>query len=144
MDDRPELLAVLLPVVKALRRIEDDAAATAGIGMWQYAILSVVEAEPGAHQRQVAARLQYSANRIVADIDDLEAKGLLTRRRGPDRRYNELHPTPAGRRTRAKVHAAIRVAEDGLLAGLSPARQRGFGRTAAVLAARLRSATRTG
>jgi DNA-binding MarR family transcriptional regulator len=113
--ERTDLLAALAPFTKALRRIEDDAAAAAGITMWQYAILAVVVHDPGRNQGEVAERLGYSKNRIIADLDLLEQHNLLTRKPGPDRRANVLHATPAGRRLMQQVRTAIRRGEDRLL-----------------------------
>src|SRR3954471_14130470 len=103
VTERIDLLAALAPLTRALRRVEDDAAARAGITMWQYAILAVVVAAPGLNQGAVATRLGYSKNRIIADLDLLEERDLLTRTPGPDRRANVLRATPAGRRVMKRV-----------------------------------------
>lgn len=121
--ERIDLLAALAPFTRSLRRIEDDAAAAAGITMWQYAILAVVVDDPGRNQGEVATRLGYSKNRIVDDLDVLEHRGLLTRAPGLDRRANMLRATAAGRRLMLQVRAAIRRGEDDLLRNL-PAEQR--------------------
>jgi DNA-binding MarR family transcriptional regulator len=123
VEQRVDLLASLAPVTKALRRIEDTAAGHFGLTMWQYAVLSVIVATPGLHQRAVAERLDYSANRIVADLDHLERKGLLVRRSGADRRSNALHATTAGAQVMRKIRTEIHRQEDELLSRL-PARQR--------------------
>jgi len=120
---RVDLLASVLPLAKALRRIEDEAAASHDLTMWQYAVLQVVAAGPGRNQAEVAARLDYSRNRIVADLDALEERGLLVRRSGADRRANELVITDDGTATMHAVQAAIHHAEDALLAPLSPTDQ---------------------
>ena len=122
-EERVDLLASLAPLTKALRRIEDDAAAHSGLTMWQYAVLSVIVAMPGLHQRAVAERLDYSANRIVADLDHLERLRLLDRRSGSDRRANALHATAAGARVMRIIRTEIHRREDELLSRL-PAQQR--------------------
>lgn len=121
--ERIDLLAALAPFTRALRRIEDDAATAVGISKWQYAILAVVVDRPGLGQAEVATRLGYSKNRIIADLDLLEQRKLLTRTPGADRRVNMLRATPAGRRLMLQVRAAIRRREDQLLRSL-PAEQR--------------------
>ncbi len=113
--ERVDLLAALAPLTRALRRVEDDAAAGAGLTMWQYAILAVVVAAPGLNQGEVATRLGYSKNRIIADLDLLGQRGLLTRTPGTDRRANELRATTAGRRIMVQVRAAVHRGEDELL-----------------------------
>src|SRR4051794_11929679 len=142
---RRDLLAALHPITRALRRVEDAAAAREGLSMWQYAILSVVAERPGANQREIATYLQYSPNRIVADLHDLETRGGLTRRPGrpapvaaspppgpgggsprrpaADRRATLLAPTAAGGAVRLRIQAEIHRGEDALLDGL-PGEQR--------------------
>ena len=123
VDDREDLLALLAPVTKALRRIEDAAAARASLTMWQYAVLSVIVATPGLNQRQVATRLDYSVNRLVADLDELERRALLRRRAGADRRSNVLEATAKGERVMRQVRALIRAGEGELLGRLPADRQ---------------------
>ncbi|MFT3852278.1 MAG: MarR family transcriptional regulator [Ilumatobacteraceae bacterium] len=121
MDDgRQDLLALLMPVSRELRRIEDAAAAGHGLTMWQYAIVSIAAQRPGSNQAEIADALGYSKNRIVADIDELEAAGLLRRRPGADRRANVLVVTDEGERVMHAVRAEIHRDEDELLAPLSP------------------------
>jgi DNA-binding MarR family transcriptional regulator len=136
---RQDLLASLYPVAKVLRRIEDDAAAEHGVTMWQYAILSVVRASPGLNQRQVAAAMQYSANRLIADVDELERAGLLTRSPGADRRANVLLVTKAGAALQRRVQAEIHKREDELLAQLAPTQQRSFAKALERLAQHARA-----
>jgi DNA-binding MarR family transcriptional regulator len=123
---RQDLLALMHPVAKALRRIEDVAAAKHGVNMWQYAILSVVIDSPGLNQAEVAKRLQYSVNRIIGDLDVLEQGGFLSRRPGNDRRVNLLGATAAGITLRNLVRADIHKREDKLLAGLTPTERKGL------------------
>ena len=75
------------------------------------------------NQAQVAARLGYSKNRIVADLDALERRRLLVRRPGLDRRANVLSATAAGVRLMNRVRADIHDGEDSLLTAL-PREQR--------------------
>ena len=123
---RQDLLALMHPVAKALRRIEDVAAAGHGVNMWQYAILSVVIDRPGLSQAEVAKRLQYSVNRIIGDLDVLEHRGLLSRRPGNDRRVNLLEATEAGIVLRNLVRSDIHKREDKLLASLTPTERKGL------------------
>jgi DNA-binding MarR family transcriptional regulator len=143
-DDRGDLLAALAPLTKALRGIEDSAAGRAGITMWQYAILSVVAVQPGLNQAQVADYLQYSRNRIIADLDLLERRKLLTRRPGADRRANQLRPTAAGVRLMCKVRADIHHQEDLLLAMLPAGQRKELHSAAQAVSRALRSPTPTG
>lgn len=127
MDEgRHDLLALLLPVSRELRRVEKVAAARHGLSMWQYAILSVVDRLPGPNQLEVADVLGYSKNRLVGDLDHLEREGLLTRRPGEDRRSNVLTVTGPGRRVMTSVRREIHRHEDQLLAPLSTTTRRVF------------------
>jgi DNA-binding MarR family transcriptional regulator len=136
---RRDLLASLMPLARALRRIEEAAAARDGATMWQYAILSVVAERPGLNQREVAELLQYSPNRIVGDLQALEERELVVRRPGRDRRANRLEITEAGDAVRRRVQAEIHEREDELLGGLPPEQRDAFDAAARHLAARVRS-----
>jgi len=125
-DERRDLLAMLMPLSRDLRRAEEAAAGRHGATMWQYAILAVVARRPGLNQAEVATALAYSKNRIVADLDHLEQAGLLVRRPGADRRANVLSVTPAGRRVMGAIRADIHRHEDRLLAPLSAPARRTF------------------
>jgi len=116
--ERRDLLGLLGPLYRSLRRAEDRCAQAAGLSMWQYAVLSVAAREEGQSQTQLADRLGYSRNRIVGDLDVLQARGLAERRAGADRRRNSIHVTPAGVATVAEIQRAIWAAEDELLAHL--------------------------
>lgn len=136
---RRDLLASLSPIARALRRIENDAAGRHSLSMWQYAILSVAAEAPGLNQGQVADRLQYSANRIIADLDHLQQRKLITRRSGPDRRANVVSITSAGAAVQRRIQTDIHRREDDLLAGLSSAAQRQLRSAAQRLADQLRA-----
>lgn len=128
-DDRRDLLASLLPLAKALRRIEDAAAAEHGITMWQYAIVSLAVAAPGMSQSEMASGMGYSKNRIVADINHLEQRALLRRQPGADRRVHTLQATEAGIGVMRAIRDEIHRREDELLAGISATAQREFHRS---------------
>lgn len=135
---REDLLALLMPVARRLRRIEEEAAARHGLTMWQYAILAVAESQPGLNQGDVAQVLDYSKNRIIADVDQLESAGLLIRQRAVDRRANLLTTTDTGRKAMIKVQTEIHRAEDELLAGVSPRGREALVRGLRQLSAQLR------
>lgn len=136
--DRHDLLGQLLGFTKALRRNEDDAAAAHGVTMWQYAVLAVADARPGVNQAEAAELLGYSRNRIIADLDTLERRGLLVRERGADRRANTLRATPQGVDLMRAVQADIHHGEDELLAPLTRAERAELDRVAARVSALMR------
>lgn len=136
--ERVDLLAALAPLTRALRRVEDDAAAAAGITMWQYAILAIVVDDPALNQGEVATKLGYSKNRIIADLDLLEQRGLLTRTPGPDRRANLLRATTPGRRLLQQVRTVVRRREDELLRALPEDQRRALASATRTINAALR------
>ena len=117
--ERVDLLALVLPVSRELRRIEDAASASAGVSMWQYAILSAAARWPELNQAELAERIGYSRNRVVTDIDALEVAGLAARRTGDDRRSNTLLVTAEGRRAIGRIQREIHRREDDLLRDLA-------------------------
>ena len=137
--ERRDLLASVLPLAKALRRVEDAAAAQHGLTMWQYAILLVISDSDGLNQSEAAARLDYSRNRIIADLDHLEGRGLLARTKSADRRSNVLAITAAGVEVMRATHIEIGRGEDALLGGLSPTMRRDLDRALAAAARAVRA-----
>lgn len=136
---RQDLLASLFPLTRALRRIEDDAAGVHGLTMWQYAILSVLDARADLNQREVADGLGYSRNRIVADLDLLEERTLITRRPGVDRRSNLLRLTASGAVRMRRIRDDIHAGEDALLAGLPAGVRRSLDEVAVRVGAHVRT-----
>lgn len=65
----------------------------------QAATLALIEANPGTPQVAIAARLGSDRATIMAMVDRLEARGLITRTRSrSDRRRQELFLTPLGQK----------------------------------------------
>jgi DNA-binding MarR family transcriptional regulator len=78
------------------------------------ALLNVVAANEGSSQQQLGEWLALEPSGIVPTIDELEAQGLLERRRDPDdRRRYALYLTPTGRTKlgEARMAAAQRAAK---------------------------------
>jgi DNA-binding MarR family transcriptional regulator len=67
-------------------------------------ILQIVGREPGQSQQALSKKLGIPPNRLVALIDELEARGLIRRERPPtDRRVFALHLTDDGERMLRRV-----------------------------------------
>ncbi len=118
--DRRDLLEVIGPLYRSLRRIEQRCAEAEQLTMWQYAILSVADRSQGLSQVELAERLGYSKNRIIGDLDALSARGLAERRPGADRRSYSIHTTSAGREIVVRVRERVWSGEDEALSHLSP------------------------
>jgi DNA-binding MarR family transcriptional regulator len=83
----------------------------AGIGLTppHAGLLRAIAFEPGRSQQEISAQLGLLASRMVALVDDLEASGLVERRRGTvDRRVYALTMTEAGQQ---KMREIGRVAQ---------------------------------
>lgn len=120
---RRDLLEVVGPLYRSLRRIEEQCARAFGLSMWQYAILAVAAAQEGLSQAVIADRIGYNKNRIVADLDVLTSQDLAERRPGTDRRSYAIYATDAGSALVAKVRECIWQREDELLSNLSLAKR---------------------
>jgi DNA-binding MarR family transcriptional regulator len=90
-------------------------------------------------RREFDAQLQYSANRIVADLDELELRGLVVRVPAADRRANVLSVIRSGAAVQRRIQREIHAREDELLAGLSATQQRQLHTVVDALARRLRA-----
>jgi DNA-binding MarR family transcriptional regulator len=88
-------------------------------------LLRAVAAHEGRSQQALGQALGFAPSRIVALVDDLEARGLVERHLNPkDRRAREIHLTPAGREAmRAIAEVGLRHEAD-VCAPLSPDERR--------------------
>lgn len=87
-----------------------------------YSVLALVAADARPTQRELSEFLQLDPSQIVALVDALERRGLVTRAPDPsDRRANILICTDAGRALHAEAQAAVGLAEAELFEGIDPA-----------------------
>jgi DNA-binding MarR family transcriptional regulator len=85
--------------------------------MW--GALNVLDAEGALTQQALGLCVGMDPSSMVATIDELEAQGLVQRRRHPhDRRAYALHMTDAGHETLQRGREVAGRAQDELLAGL--------------------------
>ncbi|MFN2607177.1 MAG: MarR family winged helix-turn-helix transcriptional regulator [Acidimicrobiales bacterium] len=93
-----------------------------GLEPRHYGMLTRVAAHEGRSQQALGELLGLNPTRMVFLVDDLEARGLVERRRNPaDRRSNAIHLTPDGRELLATANAARAGHEAALGAALSAA-----------------------
>lgn len=89
-----------------------------------FSTLVLIVDNPGLRQSELAAVLAVERPNMVAVIDQLESRQLVSRRTHPDdRRAQAISPTAAGRRLCERALAALRVTEAEVLASLN-ARER--------------------
>ena len=88
-------------------------------------LLRAITDSPGRSQQALADEFGMPASRMVVLLDDLEARGLVERRRDPaDRRVHLLHATPEGVDLMTRVEEAGKDAERRLLQALSAAERK--------------------
>lgn len=110
-----------------IRRLQQLAVArfmqeTEGLGLTpvQFAVLQMLQAQPGLDQKKLADSVSFDTSTIGAVIDRLEAKQWLTRSLSPqDRRVRLLHLTPAGTAQLEQALPAVQRAQELILQPLA-------------------------
>ncbi|MFL5263866.1 MAG: MarR family winged helix-turn-helix transcriptional regulator [Anaeromyxobacteraceae bacterium] len=91
-----------------------------GLAPQHAGILRVLGQAAGQSQRALSERLGVLPSRLVALVDDLEARGLVERRDdADDRRSYALHLTPRGREALEEIGRVARAHGDALCAALT-------------------------
>lgn len=84
------------------------------------AVLRQVATDPGLSQQTLAARVGAVPSRMVKLLDELEARGLVERRRSKhDRRHHEIHLAPDGTDRLADVRRVVAAHDAELVLGLT-------------------------
>jgi len=79
---------------------------------WRFAVLSLIDANSGLTQGELAAALRRNTSSLTPVLDDLCRQGYVTRERlESDRRTYALKLTPKGRAAEAKLLAAATAHE---------------------------------
>lgn len=87
-----------------------------------YSALTVIVANPGLRQSQLADALAVERANVVMLVDELEQRELITRDKVPtDRRAYALHSTLKGSQLQKAAYEADLAYQNRLLADLSPA-----------------------
>lgn len=87
-----------------------------------FSALSIIVAEPGLNQTQLADTLQVERSNLVMIIDELARRGLIIRAPvAHDRRRHALMPTAAGRSLAAAAQRDVTAHERDLFACLTAA-----------------------
>jgi DNA-binding MarR family transcriptional regulator len=91
-----------------------------GLTTRMWGALNVLDAEGALTQQALGKCTGIDPSSMVSTVDDLEAAGLVERRRHPsDRRAHAIHITEQGRETLSRGRQLARVAQEELLAPLS-------------------------
>jgi DNA-binding MarR family transcriptional regulator len=126
-DDRPDLAAMIHPLLRTLIAAELPVLAEHGVSMWGYSVLTALDGTAIRTQAALAESIGADKSRIIGTLDELQETGLISRTPDPDdRRVRLLAITAKGRRVRRAVRAGIRQHEERLLATLPEADRRVF------------------
>jgi DNA-binding MarR family transcriptional regulator len=121
-DDRRDLAAMFAPLTRALIAREEPVLQAHDISLWGYMVLTGLADHPVRTQAALAQAINADKSRIIGVLDDLQRRGLIRRQAdAADRRVHLLSLTADGDRLRRSVEAAIRRAEEEVLAVLPPA-----------------------
>ena len=87
---------------------------TLGLRPPDFGVMTLIDAAPGSAQQELVARSMIDASSMVAVLDELEAMGLVERRRHPDdRRKHAVYLTSRGGRTLARARVvAMKTAQE--------------------------------
>ena len=139
-DDRRDLAAMFVPLARTLVTREEPALRAHGISMWGYVVLTALAEQPVRTQAALAQAINADKSRIIGVLDDLQQRGLISRRPDTsDRRVHLLSLTAAGERLRESVQDAIRGGEEEVLAAVPPGDRDAFLRSLTALYERYRT-----
>src|ERR1700746_2512256 len=102
-DGRRDLAAMAVPLARALVAAEEPILRAHGISMWGYIVLTALAEQPVRTQAALAQAIGADKSRIIADLDELQERGLIQRQADPAARARPhpppplLPPPPAGR-----------------------------------------------
>ncbi|NEE04358.1 MarR family winged helix-turn-helix transcriptional regulator [Phytoactinopolyspora halotolerans] len=124
---RPDLAALVHPLLQALIAAERAILARHDISMWGYSVLCALDGQPARSQAALAQSIGADKTRIISTLDELQDVGYIVREPDPaDRRVHLLSITEAGRQKGRAAQADIQAAEEDLLAELTPAQRKVF------------------
>ena len=124
----PSLLALPSYLASQLskfgRRGLEAALAEHDLALIHHGVLAALADFGPRSQQQLADALDFDKSHLVARIDDLQRRGMVTRTQDPsDRRRNQIALTPAGQRLVDVLRPVAQESQLGFLQTLSPAEQ---------------------
>lgn len=102
----------------------DFAASVPEVSPGRAGMLMLIEVNPGVTQGRLARAVGLERSTMVGLVDALEARGLIERRRGSDRRTNGLWLTRAGRSLVGSLKRRIELHEGRVAARLTAAERK--------------------
>jgi len=119
----PQLLGYRLRLAQQAV-FRDFAASVQGLSPGRIGLLIYIDANPGVTQSRLAEAAERDRSTMVGVLDQLQARGLIERRRGADRRTNGLWLTRSGRTLLTRALRGIEQHERRIAARLSAAERR--------------------
>jgi DNA-binding MarR family transcriptional regulator len=124
---RPDLAAMLAPLLRELVAAEQPVLDAHGLTMWGYVVLLALDQSPMRTQAALAAAIGADKTRIIPTLDELQAQGHIERHPDPDdRRVRLLAITESGRVVKDDVQATIQRGEERWLGDLGADERRVF------------------
>jgi DNA-binding MarR family transcriptional regulator len=123
-DEQLPLGFMLVRVAEAVDREFGAVLAQLALKPRELRLLVLAERSPNLPQRELARQLRMDAGNLIAVLDDLEERGLISRgRNADDRRERLVSLTAQGRRLLARANKAT-AAVDARIAASLPRAQR--------------------
>jgi len=117
---RPDLAAMLAPLIRELIAAELPVLEAHGVSMWGYSVLVALDRSAIRTQAALAEAIGADKTRIIAILDELQQNGLIERVPDPDdRRARILAITKEGRRLKEAIQTEIQRGEERWLGMLS-------------------------
>jgi DNA-binding MarR family transcriptional regulator len=124
---RPDLAAMLAPLMRDLVAAEQAVLEARGLTMWGYVVLLALDRSPMRTQAALAEAIGADKTRIIRTLDELQERGYIERRPDPDdRRVRLLAITDSGAAIKDAAQADIQRGEERWLGVLSADERRAF------------------
>ncbi|WP_396923511.1 MarR family winged helix-turn-helix transcriptional regulator [Mycolicibacterium sp.] len=120
MPKRPDLAAMIAPLMRELMAAEEPVLAAHGLTMWGYVVLLALDRSSMRTQAALADSIGADKTRIIRTLDALQRQGFIEREPDPDdRRVRLLAITEAGRAVKDAAQREIQRGEERWLGELT-------------------------
>ncbi len=127
VSKRPDLAAMLAPLLRELMAAEQPVLDAHGVSMWGYVVLLALDRSSVRTQAALADAIGADKTRIIRTLDDLQQQGFIEREADPDdRRVRLLGITEAGRAVKDAVQREIQLGEERWLGELTAEERKVF------------------
>lgn len=110
---RPDLAALLAPLLRDLIAAEEPVLTAHGLTMWGYIVLLALDRSSMRTQAALAETIGADKTRIIRTLDELQVRGHIERQPDPDdRRVRLLSITDSGRAVKEAAQADIQAGEE--------------------------------